>query len=137
MTQLGFWTTLCRSCILPKFDDCEYSRRSRHANIKLLSFPLQRIKQASSRRAMPKHVQDDQTLSLLQPRRNRSASPGTAASERQQLALHSFSKAATDPGNGTRLSDELVLLQVSLHIWMYYNCSTLVDPLYQLLEAGV
>ena len=31
MIQLGSWTTLCRSCILPKFDNCEYSRGSRHA----------------------------------------------------------------------------------------------------------
>jgi hypothetical protein len=137
MIQLGSWTTLCRSCILPKFDNCEYSRGSRHAYTKLLSSSLQRIKQTSSRRAMPKLVQDDQRLSLLQPRRNRSPSPGAAASERQQLALHSFSKAATDPGHGTCLSDELVLLQVSLHLWMYHNCSTLVHSLYHLLEAGI
>ncbi|KAL0054636.1 hypothetical protein WJX82_000288 [Trebouxia sp. C0006] len=81
---------------------------------KLHQSKKQRIKQTSSRRAMPKLVQDDQRLSLLQPRRNRSPSPGAAASERQQLALHSFSKAATDPGLGTCLSDELVLLQAQL-----------------------
>ncbi len=86
---------------------------------------------------MPKHVQDYQGLSLLQPRRNRSPSLGAAASERQQLALHSFSKDATDPGNRTRLSNKLVLLQVSLHVWLYYSSSTLVHPLYHLLEAGI
>ncbi|KAL0018479.1 hypothetical protein WJX77_008698 [Trebouxia sp. C0004] len=49
-----------------------------------------------------------------EPRRNRSPSSGASASERQQLALHSFSTAATDLGNGTRFHDELVLLQAQL-----------------------
>ncbi|DBA92524.1 TPA: hypothetical protein ACH3X1_002755 [Trebouxia sp. C0004] len=71
-------------------------------------------KHTSSRRAMPKHAQDDQGLSLLQPRRKRSPSLGAAASERQQLALHSFSQDATDPGNQTRLSNKLVPLQAQL-----------------------
>ena len=139
MTQLGPWTTLCQSCILPKFDNCEYSHGSRHANTKLLSFPLQRIKQTSSNRAVPKHVQDNQRLSLLQPRQNRSPSSGASASERQQLALHSFSTAATDLGNGTRFSDELVLLQVSLHAWIDCNCNRLVYSLYHPLShpAGI
>ncbi|KAL0018125.1 hypothetical protein WJX77_007994 [Trebouxia sp. C0004] len=72
----------------------------------------QKIKQTSSRRAMPKHVQDHQRLSLLQPRRNRSQS--LEASERQHLALRSFSEAAIDPSNGTSFSNELVLLQAEL-----------------------